>query len=91
MITQNYITLPSGKWIMHDRIDSNTKNIVITNDGIKIDSTIDLVFYPLFSLPATHFPDFLVKVITPMYLPLLYTFPYSVLMPKKALTMLPFL
>ncbi len=39
VITQNYITLPSGKWIMHDRIDSNTKNIVITNDGIKIDST----------------------------------------------------
>ena len=39
VITQNYITLPSGKWIMHDRIDSNTKNIIITNDGIKIDST----------------------------------------------------
>ncbi len=36
VITQNYITLPSGKWIMHDRIDSNTKDIIITNDGIKI-------------------------------------------------------
>ena len=36
IITQNYIILPSGKWIMHDRIDSNNKDIVITNDGIKI-------------------------------------------------------
>jgi hypothetical protein len=36
VITQNYITLPSGKWIMHDRINSNNNDIVITNDGIKI-------------------------------------------------------
>ena len=36
IITQNYIILPSGKWIMHDRIDSNNKDIIITNDGIKI-------------------------------------------------------
>ena len=35
VVTQNYIILPSGKWIMHDRIDSNNKDIVITNDGIK--------------------------------------------------------
>lgn len=34
--TQNYIILPSGKWIMHDRIDSNNKDIVITNEGIKV-------------------------------------------------------
>jgi hypothetical protein len=36
VVTQNYITLPSGKWIMHDRINSNDKDVVITNDGIKI-------------------------------------------------------
>ncbi len=35
VITQNYITLPSGKWIMHDRINSNNKDVIITNDGIK--------------------------------------------------------
>jgi hypothetical protein len=35
VVTQNYITLPSGKWIMHDRMNSNNKDIVITNDGIK--------------------------------------------------------
>jgi hypothetical protein len=34
--TQNYIILPSGKWIMHDRIDSNNKDVVITNEGIKV-------------------------------------------------------
>ena len=34
--TQNYIILPSGKWVMHDRIDSNNKDIVITNEGIKV-------------------------------------------------------
>ena len=34
--TQNYIILPSGKWIMHDRIDSNNKDIVITSEGIKV-------------------------------------------------------
>lgn len=33
-VTQNYIILPSGKWIMHDRIDSGNKDIVITNEGI---------------------------------------------------------
>ncbi len=36
VVTQNYITLPSGKWIMHDRINSNNRDIVITSDGIKI-------------------------------------------------------
>jgi hypothetical protein len=36
VVTQNYITLPSGKWIMHDRIISNNKDIVITNEGIEI-------------------------------------------------------
>ena len=36
VVTQNYIILPSGKWIMHDRIDSNSKDVIITNDGIKI-------------------------------------------------------
>ena len=34
--TQNYIVLPSGKWIMHDRIDSNNKDIIITDEGIKV-------------------------------------------------------
>lgn len=34
--TQNYIVLPSGKWIMHDRIDSNNKDVIITNEGIKV-------------------------------------------------------
>jgi hypothetical protein len=33
-ITQNYIILPTGKWVMHDRIDSDGKNIIITNEGI---------------------------------------------------------
>ncbi|HEX5519419.1 MAG TPA: hypothetical protein VFX18_03180 [Candidatus Nitrosocosmicus sp.] len=33
-VTQNYIILPSGKWIMHDRINSNNKDIIITNEGI---------------------------------------------------------
>jgi hypothetical protein len=28
--------LPSGKWIMHDRIDSNNKDIIITDEGIKV-------------------------------------------------------
>lgn len=36
VVTQNYIILPSGKWIMHDRIDSHSKGVIITNDGIKI-------------------------------------------------------
>ena len=35
-VTQNYIILPFGKWIMHDRINSNNGNILITADGIKI-------------------------------------------------------
>ncbi|MGN6628664.1 MAG: hypothetical protein ACTHKJ_02190 [Candidatus Nitrosocosmicus sp.] len=33
-VTQNYIILPSGKWIMHDRVNSNNKDITITNEGI---------------------------------------------------------
>ncbi|MGN6559477.1 MAG: hypothetical protein ACTHJ2_03035, partial [Candidatus Nitrosocosmicus sp.] len=33
-VTQNYIILPSGKWIMHDRVNSNNKDIIITNEGI---------------------------------------------------------
>ncbi len=36
IVTQNYIILPSGKWIMHDRIDSNNGDVIITSDGIKI-------------------------------------------------------
>ncbi len=36
VVTQNYIVLPSGKWIMHDRVNSNNKDIIITNDGIRI-------------------------------------------------------
>ena len=36
VVTQNYISMPSGKWIMHDRVDSNNKDIIITDDGIKI-------------------------------------------------------
>ena len=35
-VTQNYIVLPSGKWIMHDRINSNNGNILITTDEIKM-------------------------------------------------------
>jgi hypothetical protein len=35
-VTQNYIILPSGKWIMHDRINSNNKDIIITNEGIAV-------------------------------------------------------
>ena len=35
-VTQNYIILPLGKWIMHDRINSNNGNIIITDDGIKM-------------------------------------------------------
>ena len=33
-ITQNYIILPSEKWIMHDKVNSNSKDVVITNEGI---------------------------------------------------------
>ena len=33
-ITQNYIILPTEKWIMHDKINSNNKDVAITNDGI---------------------------------------------------------
>lgn len=33
-ITQNYIILPNKKWIMHDRVDSKSEDIAITNDGI---------------------------------------------------------
>lgn len=35
IITQNYIVLPTGKWIMHDRIDSQGKDIIITTEGIR--------------------------------------------------------
>lgn len=33
-ITQNYIILPSEKWIMHDKVNSNSGDIAITNEGI---------------------------------------------------------
>lgn len=33
-ITQNYIILPTEKWIMHDKINSNNKDVAITNDGL---------------------------------------------------------
>ncbi len=47
--------------------------------------------YPRFSFSAIHFPDFLANIIVPIALPPLYTFPYSLLIPKKASTILPFL
>ena len=37
-ITQNYIILPTQKWIMHDKVDANNKDINITNDGIRVSS-----------------------------------------------------
>ena len=37
-ITQNYIILPTQKWIMHDKFDANNKDINITNDGIRVSS-----------------------------------------------------
>ncbi|WP_458744215.1 hypothetical protein [Candidatus Nitrosocosmicus sp. T] len=37
-ITQNYIILPTQKWIMHDKVDANNKDINITNEGIRISS-----------------------------------------------------
>jgi len=37
-ITQNYIILPTQKWIMHDKVDANNKDINITNEGIKTSS-----------------------------------------------------
>ncbi|MDN5865988.1 MAG: hypothetical protein L0H55_01145 [Candidatus Nitrosocosmicus sp.] len=37
-ITQNYIILPTQKWIMHDKVDANNKNINITNEGIRVSS-----------------------------------------------------
>jgi hypothetical protein len=37
-ITQNYIILPTQKWIMHDKVDANNKDINITNEGIKVSS-----------------------------------------------------
>ena len=37
-ITQNYIILPTQKWIMHDKVDANNKDINITNDGIRVAS-----------------------------------------------------
>ena len=33
-ITQNYIILPTEKWIMHDKVDSKSGDIAITNEGI---------------------------------------------------------
>jgi hypothetical protein len=37
-ITQNYIILPTQKWIMHDKVDANNKDINITNEGIRTSS-----------------------------------------------------
>ena len=37
-ITQNYIILPTQKWIMHDKVDANNKDIIITNEGIRTSS-----------------------------------------------------
>ena len=33
-ITQNYIILPTEKWIMHDKVDSKSGDVVITHKGI---------------------------------------------------------
>ena len=33
-ITQNYIILPTEKWIMHDKVDSKSGDVVITHEGI---------------------------------------------------------
>jgi hypothetical protein len=33
-ITQNYIILPTEKWIMHDKVDAKRGDITITNEGI---------------------------------------------------------
>jgi len=38
-ITQNYIILPTQKWIMHDKVDANNKDINITNEGIRVSSS----------------------------------------------------
>lgn len=35
-ITQNYIILPSEKWIMHDKVNANYNNITISDEGIKV-------------------------------------------------------
>ena len=37
-ITQNYIILPTQKWIMHDKVDANNKDIIIANEGIRTSS-----------------------------------------------------
>ncbi len=37
-ITQNYIILPTQKWIMHDKVNANNKDINITNEGIRVSS-----------------------------------------------------
>ena len=37
-ITQNYIILPTQKWIMHDKVDANNKDVNITNEGIRVSS-----------------------------------------------------
>jgi hypothetical protein len=35
-ITQNYIILPTDKWIMHDRVNSDNKEVSIDTEGIKV-------------------------------------------------------
>jgi len=35
-ITQNYIILPTDKWIMHDRVNSDNKEVSIGTAGIKV-------------------------------------------------------
>ena len=37
-ITQNYVPLPTQKWIMHDKVDANNKDVNITNEGIRASS-----------------------------------------------------
>lgn len=35
-ITQNYIILPTDKWIMHDRVNSENREVFIDTEGIKL-------------------------------------------------------
>ncbi len=37
VITQNYIILPSNKWIMHSKVNANNSNITISEKGITPD------------------------------------------------------
>lgn len=37
IITQNYIILPSKKWIMHSKVDANNSDITISEKGIAAD------------------------------------------------------